>query len=224
MSSLQLGIKLRQEAAELPPAFSAGGSGWPARGPRLFLDGSPAMRYRETSATSEFMPRKKDPVLDRWRRENSVVDSLVKKLPLCNADEEELYTKAVRTHLSTDGPDSLCDLADGKGRTLLWHATRELDDKAIHLLLKEGNMGRTVSRSTRSSSSVDPVALALELGRQDLADMMLASCNAMVVRHRGSLDKQAVSDRDLRGDPGASFFFCCAPAQEDTFAPAGDDF
>lgn len=85
-------------------------------------------------------------------------------------------------------------------------------------------MGRTVSRSTRSSSSVDPVALALELGRQDLADMMLASCNAMVVRHRGSLDKQAVSDRDLRGDPGASLFFCCAPAQEDTFAPAGDDF
>ena len=181
------------------------------------------MRYRNTDATDSLMPRKRDKVLDRWCQESSVVESLVRAMPLCSKADEASYAETIRRHLAKSGPAGLCDLADASGRTLLWHATRELDDKAVRLLLVEGNMSNTISPSHRTHSKVDPVSLALELGRDDLAEAMVASASAMVVRRGGSYDADAAGDRDAARRPqdaGASFFLCCAPsADEAAFVP-----
>lgn len=142
------------------------------------------MRQRNTKATEALRPQK-DASLTRWCKQNSTIERLVKLMPLCDEHDEAHFKSVVKGCLESDGPNALSDMHDDKGRTLLWHATRELDDKAVRILLSHGNMNETVALA-RTSSKVDPVALAIELGREDLADIMKTSANAMNVRTRGS--------------------------------------
>ena len=138
-------------------------------------------------------------------------------IPVASKMDVDMLLSRVTCGLREHGRACLCDRADAKKRTILWHAVNCNDVIAVRVFLTAG-AGASLSRR-REDPKVDPISLALERGQEDIAESLLANLHPVAkVRSRqangqnrgpGGRSSQ-ITVLDARDDNFADMFWCCA--------------
>jgi hypothetical protein len=142
-------------------------------------------------------------------RKDRVMGRIAALIPVASKMDVDMLLSRVTCGLREHGRACLCDRADAKKRTILWHAVNCNDVIAVRVFLTAG-AGASLSRR-REDPKVDPISLALERGQEDIAESLLANLHpAPAAAHRTGPRRDDVTVLDARDDNFADMFWCCA--------------